>query len=88
MKKECPNTLPMSLCMDLMENYARYKTMDTSKAIESFIHLLGHISVIVLVHSAEYFVDVSFLAKELLKGQSSIRVFVKNLEEPIYLSPK
>ena len=58
------------------------------KAIESFIHLLGHISVIVLVHSPEYFVDVSFLAKELLKGQSSIRVFVKNLEEPIYLSPK
>ena len=74
--------------MDLMEKYARYKTMDTSKAIESFIYLLGHISIIVLVHSPEYFVDVSFLAKELLKGQSPIRVFVKNLEEPIYLSPK
>lgn len=51
------------------------------------LYLFGHKSIIVLVHSPEYFLNVSFLAKELLKGQSSIRVFVKNLEEPIYLSP-
>ena len=51
-------------------------------------YLLGNKSIIVFVHRPEYFIDVGFLSKELLKGQSAIRVFVKNLEKTINLSPK
>ena len=51
-------------------------------------HLFRNKPIVVFVHGAKYFLNVSFFSQEFFKWEFAVLVLVKNLEEPFNFSPE